>query len=1055
MNFFAKIGIVLLVLGVAFWGRLALATMGPSARVATTYAAAFAMLGAGVWLERKERYRLVGRTGIGGGWALLFFTTYAMHNVAAMTVLESNPMDCVLMLLVAIGMVAHTLRYKSQVVTGLAFLLAFSTVALSQSTVYSLAAGVILAIGIVAIALRMHWYELEIFGVAASYGNHFYWLYKLYPNGVAGHPFPQFWPSAIILMLYWAVFRASYLGRKVRTPRDEALSTVAALLNTILLGAVGKFQSTHPELAFYALMALGLVEFSLGQLPITRRRRAAFILLTVLGTILVFAAVPFKFSGNNIALLWMIAAEVLLVAGISQREMLFRRLGLLGGALTGALILYGAREIVELRMTSAQPLTRDGVLLLACGVLFYGNALGLRRRWQQLFQTPEQLLANVHSYMGAATAFLGVWALFTGDWTAVGWVALLAAAAWGKRQLHDDHLLAQAAGFSVSVLAMVYAQNLHVNAPFPTHLMTRLVTLPLIALAFYAAAWLLSGSDDLRAHLRQLSLWAGTALFVALVWMEVKPTWVTLVWVAMAAFLSLVGRRLRIAELTFQEHLLAVLATAMLAAVNLDATVSVERYVPIIGAAAVFYGVSRVCTLKGIAYARHAAWAHTWAATGLLAGLAWHESPQPWLAVIWAAFALALALADRWFSIEELPWQAHALATMTVARVALVNLEDSGKWHSMDLRLVTVVPVIAVLYALARWVRLPQIGQAGRHVYTWAAAAVFAWLLWAELQPVAVAVGLAVLGLALFEIGDWRDLGQLRLQSYALFATSFGRIFFVNLTARAVAGEMVSPRVYTVAPIALIYFFVWSRLQAKTEVGKQSAISPANLIAYLGSASVVALIYFEARPEWIVVMWAVLAVALMGASLLLKREVFLHQSELLAAGIVVRALAHNVYGASYFGASGWSGSIGVLGATAAVLLAGLPLAFHLRKRFVDDPLPRWMRSLALRRPEQIFFFAPAMIMAFVIAVTMNAGVVTLAWGIEGLLMILIGLVASERSYRIAGLGLLLLCVAKIVARDAWRLQERDRYITFMVLGGALTLVSVLYGKYRESVRRLL
>ena len=86
---------------------------------------------------------------------------------------------------------------------------------------------------------------------------------------------------------------------------------------------------------------------------------------------------------------------------------------------------------------------------------------------------------------------------------------------------------------------------------------------------------------------------------------------------------------------------------------------------------------------------------------------------------------------------------------------------------------------------------------------------------------------------------------------------------------------------------------------------------------------------------------------------------------------------------------------------------------------------------------------------------MHPGVVTLAWGLEGLLMILIGLVAGERSYRLAGLGLLSLCVGKIVARDAWRLQERDRYITFIVLGAALTLVSALYGKFRETVRRLL
>ncbi len=95
----------------------------------------------------------------------------------------------------------------------------------------------------------------------------------------------------------------------------------------MLLLAVMKFQSTHPELAFYALLGIGALEFIFGQLPVTRRRKAAFTLLTVIGTLLIFAAVPFKFSGNNIALFWMIAAEALLIAGLVQREGLFRRLG--------------------------------------------------------------------------------------------------------------------------------------------------------------------------------------------------------------------------------------------------------------------------------------------------------------------------------------------------------------------------------------------------------------------------------------------------------------------------------------------------------------------------------------------------------------------------------------------------------------------------------------------------------------------------------------------------------------------------------------------------------
>ena len=451
MNLFAKIGIVLLVLGFALLGRVALVAMGPGGKVALLYAVAATLLGGGIWFERKERYRLIGRTGIGGGWAMFFFTTYAMHHVAAMQVMSSNVLDSVLLLAVSAVMVTHTLRYRSQLVTGLAFLLAFSTVALSQDTVYALAAGVILAVGIVTIALRMGWYELEVFGILASYANHFYWLYKLYPDGAAGHTFPQFLPSTIILVLYWLTFRVSYLARSIRSPRDEQISTVAALINTVLLLAVMKFQSMHPELAFYALLALGALEFLFGQLPATRRRHAAFVLLTVLGSLLVLASVPFRFSGNNITLLWMIGAEALLIAGIVQTEVVFRRLGLLTGAVTGLLIAYEARHIIEFRQHSEAPLVQDGILLLTCSALFYLNAHYVRHKWRHLFKGIDARVATLQSYIGAITAFLGAWAVFTRDWTALGWAALMLGAALGTRLLSNRHLLLQTWALTAAV----------------------------------------------------------------------------------------------------------------------------------------------------------------------------------------------------------------------------------------------------------------------------------------------------------------------------------------------------------------------------------------------------------------------------------------------------------------------------------------------------------------------------------------------------------------------------------------------------------------------------
>lgn len=1058
MNLFAKIGIVLLVLGLALLGRIALIAMGPGPRVALIYTIAAAMLGGGIWLERRERYRLLGRTGIGGGWALLFFTTYAMHHVAPMMVMQSNTLDCVLMLFVAVAMVVHTLRYRSQLVTGLAFLLGFSTVALSQDSVYALVAGVILALGIAAIALRMSWFELEIFGILASYANHFYWLYMLYPNSPAGHAFPEFWPSAIILVLYWAIFRVSYVVRKIDSSRQESVSTIAALANTMLLLAVMKFQSTHPELAFYALLGIGTLEFIFGQLPVTRRRKAAFTLLTVIGTLLIFAAVPFKFSGNNIALFWMIAAEALLIAGLVQRESLFRRLALLAGGLTGLLIVYEARGIIELRGSSEALLLKDGILLFTCSMLFYLNALYLRNRWKDLFGELDGGLATAQSYLGCVTAFLGVWALFTGDWTAIGWAAMLLGAAFGERRLKNRSLLLQAWALTGAVIVRAALFNWHFDTPYPQHMAMRILTLPLLALIFYCACWVLDDETAPSRVLRSVSLWAGTAVLAALASVELPTPWIAPAWIALAVVLCLVGRKFRLRDLTFQEHILAAAAVVALIAFNLDSTSALDRYLPMIGCAVAFYAVSRFSTQKDAAYRQAAAWLHTWTATALLAALAWHEAPQPWLAVIWILFALALALVDRVFTVEELPFQAHTLALLAAGSAVTFNFFITDKLHGVDLRLITVSIVVAALYTLARWVRMPKSFEHtdARHAYSWVASGFAAWLLWCELQPVSVAPALGVFALLLFEIGLWRGQKQLRLQSYALLAASFVCIFLVNLSAATLHGDLISPRIYTVVPLTLIYFYVWARLSRSNSRPELGSWPVSNLIAYFGTGSVVALLYCQLAPQWIIAGWALAVVALMIAALVLDEEVFLEQTALLTAGIVVRGLAHNVFGSSYFVSGGWRGKFSVLSLTSALLFAALPVAFPIRDRYRDRPRGSYLSHLlAARRPDQILFFAPLLLIVITIAVKMDPGMVTLAWGIVGVAVILLGLVASQRSYRLAGLTLLVLCIAKIVFRDAWQLDERSRYITFIVLGTALILVSALYSKYRDQVSRLL
>ena len=291
-NWLNRGGIALIVLGVASFGIYELGRLGSVGKVLLSFTLSLAFLVGGILLEKLDRYRIFSYALIGGGWALTFWTTYALNHVQAMRVMSSETTDLILMLAVAVGM-AHTLRYRSQVVTGLAFLLAYGTVSLSHDDVYSLSSGVILAIGLVSVVIKMGWFELEVFGILSSYLNHFYWLWRvLGPERAHGRAFPEYHASTAILLFYWLTYRVSYVARKTKSPREEHVSTAAALLNTLLLLGTMKFQSVHPELAFWALLVIGAVEFSLAQLPITRRRREAFVVLSVLGAALMIASVP-------------------------------------------------------------------------------------------------------------------------------------------------------------------------------------------------------------------------------------------------------------------------------------------------------------------------------------------------------------------------------------------------------------------------------------------------------------------------------------------------------------------------------------------------------------------------------------------------------------------------------------------------------------------------------------------------------------------------------------------------------------------------------------------
>jgi len=296
---------------------------------------------------------------------------------------------------------------------------------------------------------------------------------------------------------------------------------------------------------------------------------------------------------------------------------------------------------------------------------------------------------------------------------------------------------------------------------------------------------------------------------------------------------------------------------------------------------------------------------------------------------------------------------------------------------------------------------------------------------------------------------------HLRLQAYAALLASFVRVFFVNLNAVGPFGE-ISPRLYTTVPLALAFYYVYGRLIDLECVERKAKV--AEVHSFFGTVTLAALMRFDLDADFVVVAWAGLALLLVAIAWKTGRRIFLDHGLLVGAGVLFRGILHNLYERSYFPAPFGHGPVASMGTAVALLFLILPFAFAQRRLESAKPsrhwFPRFLNSLD-HRPEQVFFFLPFVLLTALIAVEMRSGLVTLAWGIEALAVFSLALWVKERSYRLSGLGLLLLCVGKIVFRDVWGLAPRDRYLTFIVLGAALLAVSYLYTRYRDVLRQYL
>lgn len=305
----SRVGIVALITGIAYLITYRFGELGVFARVVLGYLLSAGLGAFGLWLSR--RYSLFGRIVFGGGLAVAYFVTYALHFIPSVRVIDSQALALVLLAAHVVGIVVIAHRMHSETVAGVALFLGLHTGMLSDITSFTLLSTTLLASGALFFLVKNRWVIVPLSSLVAVYSTHVVWALR--DDGVApGAPGSErLLLSLGFLSIYFLLFSVALLAR----PRELSVRACLsfALLNWVGLVGLGGYEverQSEPALfTFFLTVALAQGASAAG----ARWRQAPAPLLHAylcMGAITLALAMPARYDASTLVATWLVTGAV-------------------------------------------------------------------------------------------------------------------------------------------------------------------------------------------------------------------------------------------------------------------------------------------------------------------------------------------------------------------------------------------------------------------------------------------------------------------------------------------------------------------------------------------------------------------------------------------------------------------------------------------------------------------------------------------------------------------------------------------------------------------------
>jgi hypothetical protein len=318
---------------------------------------------------------------IGAGWAALYVTAYAMYALPAAKIIDNPFAGSILLAGVGAGMILHSLRYRNEGATALAYFAAFSALVATPSTPFAVASLIPLVASLLYLAWRFGWYGMSLFGLAATHAT---CISKSSSDDSLAL-------TELILVVIWALFEAFDILRSKRAAESAGLtwifpSNAAAFLmlsyRTWLVHAPRKiWQMAAIASALYLASALtrGFLPPRVGARPRSGQpldsiRYGSYEPPLTIAAVLAGLAILGRVTGFWTNIYLAAEAELLYLGGIRLRSRALRSLGTAGFVVSLGDIAFGDSGRVGTLTIAGKSVHSWAPSVLAHAGVFYLNS---------------------------------------------------------------------------------------------------------------------------------------------------------------------------------------------------------------------------------------------------------------------------------------------------------------------------------------------------------------------------------------------------------------------------------------------------------------------------------------------------------------------------------------------------------------------------------------------------------------------------------------------------------------------------------------------------------